>query len=162
MATIKSLSKCFKEVKRLTGDLLSDAQINVILDEAKIKINENKFQGAEVKAEEILSKEIIDKFEYEQVLKKRTLAESNMKALERFESLTDAIETSGGKIDPLEAISGYLVGMQKFSKITRDSIGLKQASLENAEITKFVNKINKLGKNTWNDLNDGKLDLEIM
>ena len=35
MATIKSLSKCFKEVKRLTGDLLSDAQINVILDEAK-------------------------------------------------------------------------------------------------------------------------------
>jgi len=162
MATIKSLSKCFKEVKRLTGNLLSDEQINVILDEAKIKINENKFQGAEVKAEEILSKEIIDKFEYEQVLKKRTLAESNMKALERFESLTDAIETSGGKIDPLEAISGYLVGMQKFSKITRDSIGLKQATLENAEITKFVNKINKLGKNTFQDLSDGKIDLEIM
>ena len=162
MATIKSLSKCFKEVKRLTGDLLSDAQINVILDEAKIKINENKFQGAEVKAEEILSKEIIDKFEYEQVLKKRTLAESNMKALERFESLTDAIETSGGKIDPLEAIAGYLVGMQKFSKITRDSIGLKQNTLADAEITKFVDKINKLGKNSWNDLTDGKLDLEIM
>ena len=121
MATIKSLSKCFKEVKRLTGDLLSDAS-NGDIDEAKIKINENKFQGAEVKAEEILSKEIIDKFEYEQVLKKRTLAESNMKALERFESLTDAIETSGGKISPLEAISGYLVGMQKFSKMTGISV----------------------------------------
>ena len=162
MATIKSLSKCFKEVKRLTGDLLSDAQINVILDEAKIKINENKFQGAEVKAEEILSKEIIDKFEYEQVLKKRTLAESNMKALERFESLTDAIETSGGKISPLEAISGYLVGMQKFSKITRDSIGLKQTTLENVEITKLVNAIRNLGKDAWNDFSEGRIDLEIM
>jgi len=75
MATVKSLSKCFKEVKRLTGDLLSDDQINVILDEAKIKINENKFKGADTKSEKILSQEIIDKFEYEQVLKKRNLAE---------------------------------------------------------------------------------------
>ena len=49
MATIKSLSKCFQEVKRLTGNLLSDEKINLLLDEAKIKINENKFQGAEVK-----------------------------------------------------------------------------------------------------------------
>ena len=47
MATVKSLSKCFKEVKRLTGDLLPDEQINQILDEAKIKIEENKFQDLE-------------------------------------------------------------------------------------------------------------------
>ena len=53
MATIKSLSKCFQEVKRLTGNLLSDEKINLLLDEAKIKINENKFQGAETKSEKI-------------------------------------------------------------------------------------------------------------
>ena len=40
MATIKSLSKCFQEVKRLTGNLLSDEKINLLLDEAKIKIND--------------------------------------------------------------------------------------------------------------------------
>ena len=35
MVTIKTISKCFKEVKRLTGDLLSDSQVNQILDEAR-------------------------------------------------------------------------------------------------------------------------------
>ena len=154
MATIKSLSKCFQEVKRLTGNLL--------LDEAKIKINENKFQGAEVKSEKILAQEIIDKFEYDQVLKKRNLAESNMKALERYEKIIDAVDTSSGKINPIEAVRGYLVGMQKFSKITRDSIGLKQATLENDEIRKLVNAIRSLGKDAWNDFSEGRIDLEIM
>ena len=162
MATIKSLSKCFQEVKRLTGNLLSDEKINLLLDEAKIKINENKFQGAEVKSEKILAQEIIDKFEYEQVLKKRNLAESNMKALERYEKIIDAVDTSNGKINPIEAVRGYLVGMQKFSKITRDSIGLKQATLENDEIRKLVNAIRSLGKDAWNDFSEGRIDLEIM
>ena len=162
MATIKSLSKCFQEVKRLTGNLLSDEKINLLLDEAKIKINENKFQGAEVKSEKILAQEIIDKFEYDQVLKKRNLAESNMKALERYEKIIDAVDTSSGKINPIEAVRGYLVGMQKFSKITRDSIGLKQATLENVEITKLVNAIRNLGKDAWNDFSEGRIDLEIM
>ena len=162
MATIKSLSKCFQEVKRLTGNLLSDEKINLLLDEAKIKINENKFQGAEVKSEKILAQEIIDKFEYDQVLKKRNLAESNMKALERYEKIIDAVDTSSGKINPIEAVRGYLVGMQKFSKITRDSIGLKQATLENDEIRKLVNAIRSLGKDAWNDFSEGRIDLEIM
>jgi len=162
MATVKSLSKCFQEVKRLTGDLLPDEQINQILDEAKIKINENKFQGAEVKSEKILAQEIIDKFEYEQVLKKRNLAESNMKALERYESIIDAVDESNGKINPIEAVRGYLVGMQKFSKITRNSIGLKQGTLENVEITKLVNAIRSLNKDAWNDFSEGRIDLEIM
>ena len=162
MATIKSLSKCFQEVKRLTGNLLSDEKINLLLDEAKIKINENKFQGAEVKSEKILAQEIIDKFEYDQVLKKRNLAESNMKALERYEKIIDAVDTSNGKINPIEAVRGYLVGMQKFSKITRDSIGLKQATLENDEIRKLVNAIRSLGKDAWNDFSEGRIDLEIM
>ncbi len=162
MATIKSLSKCFQEVKRLTGNLLSDEKINLLLDEAKIKINENKFQGAEVKSEKILAQEIIDKFEYDQVLKKRNLAESNMKALENYEKIIDAVDTSNGKINPIEATRGYLVGMQKFSKITRDSIGLKQATLENVEITKLVNAIRSLGKDAWNDFSEGRIDLEIM
>jgi hypothetical protein len=162
MATIKSLSKCFQEVKRLTGNLLSDEQINIFLDEAKIKINENKFQGAEVKSEKILAQEIIDKFEYDQVLKKRNLAENNMKALENYEKIIDAVDTSNGKINPIEAVRGYLVGMQKFSKITRDSIGLKQAALENVEITKLVNAIRNLGKDAWNDFSEGRIDLEIM
>ena len=162
MATIKSLSKCFQEVKRLTGNLLSDEKINLLLDEAKIKINENKFQGAEVKSEKILAQEIIDKFEYDQVLKKRNLAENNMKALERYEKIIDAVDTSNGKINPIEAVRGYLVGMQKFSKITRDSIGLKQATLENDEIRKLVNAIRSLGKDAWNDFSEGRIDLEIM
>jgi len=162
MADIKKLSKCFQEVKRLTGDLLPDEQINQILDEAKIKINENKFQGAEVKSEKILAQEIIDKFEYEQVLKKRNLAESNMKALERYETIIDAVDESNGKINPIEAVRGYLVGMQKFSKITRNSIGLKQGALENVEITKLVNAIRALGKDAWNDFSEGRIDLEIM
>jgi hypothetical protein len=162
MADIKKLSKCFEEVKRLTGDLLPDEQINQILDEAKIKINENKFQGAETKSEKILSEEIINKFEYEQVLKKRNLAENNMKALENYEKIIDAVDTSNGKINPIEAVRGYLVGMQKFSKITRDSIGLKQATLENVEITKLVNAIRGLGKDAWNDFSEGRIDLEIM
>jgi len=162
MADVKRLSKCFQEVKRLTGDLLPDEQINQILDEAKIKINENKFQGAEVKSEKILAQEIIDKFEYEQVLKKRNLAESNMKALERYESIIDAVDESNGKINPIEAVRGYLVGMQKFSKITRNSIGLKQGTLENVEITKLVNAIRALGKDAWNDFSEGRIDLEIM
>ena len=162
MATIKSLSKCFKEVKRLTGNLLSDEQINVILDEAKIKINENKFQGADVKSEKILSQEIIDKFEYEQVLKKRNIAENNMKALEFYETVIDAIDTSSGKINPIEAVRGYLVGMQKFSKITRDAIGLKQTTLENVEITKLVNAIRDINQNAWDDFSSGRMDIEIM
>jgi len=162
MADVKRLSKCFQEVKRLTGDLLPDEQINQILDEAKIKINENKFQGAEVKSEKILAQEIIDKFEYEQVLKKRNLAESNMKALERYETIIDAVDESNGKINPIEAVRGYLVGMQKFSKITRNSIGLKQGALENVEITKLVNAIRALGKDAWNDFSEGRIDLEIM
>ena len=162
MATIKSLSKCFTEVKRLTGNLLSDAQINIILDEAKIKINENKFQGADVKSEKILSQEIIDKFEYEQVLKKRNIAENNMKALEFYETVIDAIDTSGGKINPIEAVRGYLVGMQKFSKITRDAIGLKQTTLENVEITKLVNAIRNINQNAWDDFSSGRMDIEIM
>lgn len=162
MADIKKLSKCFEEVKRLTGDLLPDEQINQILDEAKIKINENKFQGAETKSEKILSEEIINKFEYEQVLKKRNLAENNMKALENYEKIIDAVDTSNGKINPIEAVRGYLVGMQKFSKITRDSIGLKQATLENVEITKLVNAIRSLNKDAWNNFSEGRIDLEIM
>jgi hypothetical protein len=162
MADIKKLSKCFEEVKRLTGDLLPDEQINQILDEAKIKINENKFQGAEVKSEKILAQEIIDKFEYDQVLKKRNLAENNMKALERYEKIIDAVDTSNGKINPIEAVRGYLVGMQKFSKITRDSIGLKQATLENDEIRKLVNAIRSLNKDAWNDFSEGRMDIEIM
>jgi hypothetical protein len=162
MATIKSLSKCFTEVKRLTGNLLSDEQINIILDEAKIKINENKFQGADVKSEKILSQEIIDKFEYEQVLKKRNIAENNMKALEFYETVIDAIDTSSGKINPIEAVRGYLVGMQKFSKITRDAIGLKQTTLENVEITKLVNAIRDINQNAWDDFSSGRMDIEIM
>ena len=85
-----------------------------------------------------------------------------MKALENYEKIIDAVTMSNGKINPVEAVRGYLVGMQKFSKITRDSIGLKQATLENVEITKLVNAIINLGKDAWNDFSEGRIDLEIM
>ena len=162
MVTIKTISKCFKEVKRLTGDLLPDEQINQLLDEAKIKIEENKFQDLESKTDKILAEEIIDKFEYDQIVKKRNLAENNMKALDTYQKVIDAVDLSEGRINPIEAVSAILVGMQKFSKITRDSIGAKQEALEDVLITKLIRKINNISDNAFKDFTDGKMDIEIM
>ena len=162
MVTIKTINKCFKEVKRLTGDLLPDEQINQILDEAKIKIEENKFQDLESKTDKILAEEIIDKFEYDQIVKKRNLAENNMKALDTYQKVIDAVDLSEGRINPIEAVSAILVGMQKFSKITRDSIGAKQEALEDVLITKLIRNINNISDNAFKDFTDGKMDIEIM
>ena len=162
MVTIKTISKCFKEVKRLTGDLLPDEQINQLLDEAKIKIEENKFQDLESKTDKILAEEIIDKFEYDQIVKKRNLAENNMKALDTYQKVIDAVDLSEGRINPIEAVEAILVGMQKFSKITRDSIGGKQEALEDVLITKLIRNINNISDNAFKDFTDGKMDIEIM
>ena len=161
MVTIKTINKCFKEVKRLTGDLLPDEQINQILDEAKIKIEENKFQDLESKTDKILAEEIADKLEYDQIVKKRELAENNLKALDTYQKVIDAVDLSEGKINPIEAVSAILVGMQKFSKITRDSIGAKQQALEDTEITRLVRNINNVSDTAWRDFTDGKMDIEI-
>ena len=162
MVTIKTINKCFKEVKRLTGDLLPDEQINQILDEAKIKIEENKFQDLESKTDKILAEEIADKLEYDQIVKKRNLVESNMKALDTYQKVIDAVDLSEGRINPIEAVSAILVGMQKFSKITRDSIGGKQEALEDVLITKLIRNINNISDNAFKDFADGKMDVEIM
>ena len=162
MVTIKTINKCFKEVKRLTGDLLPDEQINQILDEAKIKIEENKFQDLESKTDKILAEEIADKLEYDQIVKKRNLAENNMKALDTYQKVIDAVDLSEGRINPIEAVSAILVGMQKFSKITRDSIGAKQEALEDVLITKLIRNINNISDNAFKDFTDGKMDIEIM
>ena len=162
MVDIKTISKCFKEVKRLTGDLLPDEQINQILDEAKIKIEENKFQDLESKTDKILAEEIADKLEYDQIVKKRNLVESNMKALDTYQKVIDAVDLSEGRINPIEAVEAILVGMQKFSKITRDSIGGKQEALEDVLITKLIRNINNISDNAFKDFTDGKMDIEIM
>jgi hypothetical protein len=162
MVNIKTISKCFKEVKRLTGDLLPDEQINQILDEAKIKIEENKFQDLESKTDKILAEEIADKLEYDQIVKKRNLVESNMKALDTYQKVIDAVDLSEGRINPIEAVEAILVGMQKFSKITRDSIGGKQEALEDVLITKLIRNINNISDNAFKDFTDGKMDIEIM
>ena len=162
MVTIKTISKCFKEVKRLTGDLLPDEQINQLLDEAKIKIEENKFQDLESKTDKILAEEIADKLEYDQIVKKRNLVESNMKALDTYQKVIDAVDLSEGRINPIEAVEAILVGMQKFSKITRDSIGGKQEALEDVLITKLIRNINNISDNAFKDFTDGKMDIEIM
>ena len=162
MVTIKTINKCFKEVKRLTGDLLPDEQINQILDEAKIKIEENKFQDLESKTDKILAEEIADKLEYDQIVKKRNLVESNMKALDTYQKVIDAVDLSEGRINPIEAVEAILVGMQKFSKITRDSIGAKQEALEDVLITKLIRNINNISDNAFKDFTDGKMDIEIM
>ena len=75
MASIKRISKCFQEVKRLTGDLLPEEKIDEILFKAKQKINENKFQQQQSKTDKLLAEEIINEFEYDQAIKKRNLAE---------------------------------------------------------------------------------------
>ena len=166
MADIKKLSKCFQEVKRLTGDLISDEQINEILDEAKIKINESKFEKSQIKTDKILAKEIIDKFEYEQALKKRNLADNNMKAIDVYQKIIDAVDLSAAsgvkfKLTPEEAVSAVLVGDQKFSKIARDSIGSRQQTLEEMYITKFFKEINDISPTAWDSFSSGKMDLEI-
>ena len=162
MVTIKTISKCFKEVKRLTGDLLSDSQVNQILDEAKIKLNENAYQQQQGKTDEILAQEIINNFEYEQALKKRNLAENNIKALDTYQKIVDAVDMSDGKINAVEGVSAILVGMQKFSKITRDSIGAKQDTIEVVEVKRLISEIDKLGDNAWRDFSEGQMDIEIM
>jgi UDP-galactopyranose mutase len=78
---IKTFSNCFNEMKRLSGDSLSDKEINEFLDEIKIKINEDKFREGEAKTEKILQEEIYNDFEYQQAFKKREIAENNIKAI---------------------------------------------------------------------------------
>ena len=167
MADIKKISKCFQEVKRLTGDLISDEQINEILDEAKIKINESKFEKAQIKTDEILAKEVIDKFEYEQAVKKRNLADNNMKAIDIYQKIIDAVDLSAAsgvkfRLSPEEGVLSILVGGQKFSKIARDSIGSRQTALEEMEINNFFRGINEISPTSWDALTSGKMDLEIM
>jgi hypothetical protein len=162
MVTIKTISKCFKEIKRLTGDLLSDDQINQILDEAKIKLNENAFQQQQGKTDSILAQEIINNFEYEQALKKRNLAENDIKALDTYQKIVDAVDMSEGRMNAVEGVEAILVGIQKFSKITRDSIGAKQDTIEVVEVNRLITEINNLGDNAWKDFSEGKMDIEIM
>ena len=159
--SIKSFSKCFSEMKRLSGDTLSDDKINELLDEIKIKINEDKFKQGEAKTEKILKEEIFDNFKYQQALDKRNLAENNMKALDEYQKIIDAIELSGGKIDAVDGVKGILVGIQKFSQLARNSIGSKQDTIEIVEIGKLYRLISKVSKTSWDDFTSGKMDLEI-
>jgi len=167
MADIKKLSKCFQEVKRLTGDLISDEQINEILDEAKIAVNESKFDKAQIKTDKILAKKVIDKIEYDQAVKKRNLAENNLKAIDIYQQIIDAVDLSAAsnvkfKLTPEEGVLAKLVGNQKFSKIARDSIGSRQTALEEMEINNFFRGINEISPTSWDALTSGKMDLEIM
>ena len=159
--TIKTISKCFKEVKRLTGDLLPDQQINEILDEVKIKINENKFKQHQQETDDLIAEGLINKLEYEQALKKRNLAENNIKALELSEKVIDAVALSEGKIDAVKALHGVLVGIQEFSILARNSIGSKQDTMEVVEITRMYEKIKKIGDGVWETFSEGGFDLEI-
>ena len=157
---IKTFSKCFNEMKRLTGDAISDERINEFLDEIKIKINEDKFSQQEAKTEKILKDEIFNNFEYEQALAKRNLAESNIKALDAYQKVVDAISLNP-KLKVDDAVSGLLVGIQEFSNIARGSIGAKQDTIEVVELGRLYNSINKISKTAWNDFTSGKLDQEI-
>ena len=166
MADIKKLSKCFQEVKRLTGDLISDEQINEILDEAKIAVNESKFDKAQIKTDKILAKNVIDKIEYAQAVKKRNLAENNMKAIDIYQQIIDAVDLSAAsnvkfKLSPSEGVLAKLVGNQKFSNIARDSIGSRQTALEEMQINNFFRQINEISPTAWDSLTSGKMDLEI-
>jgi hypothetical protein len=159
--TIKTFNKCFQEMKRLSGNSLSDERINEFLDEIKIKINEDKFRSGEEQTRKLLEKEIFNNFEYQQALNKKNLAEQNIRVLDRYQKIIDAIELSGGKIDPIKGVEAMLVGIQEFSNITRDSIGSRQKAISEFEKTKLYNAINKISKNSWQDFSSGKIDLEI-
>jgi hypothetical protein len=84
-----------------------------------------------------------------------------MKALDEYQKIIDAIELSGGKIDAVDGVKGILVGIQKFSQLTRNSIGSKQDTIEIVEIGKLYRLISKVSKTSWDDFTSGKMDLEI-
>lgn len=159
--SIKTFDKCFQEMKRLSGNSLSDDKINEFLDEIKIKINEDKFKNGEEQTRKILEKEVYDNFEYQQALNKRNLAEQNIRILDRYQKIIDAVESSGGNIDPIKGVEAMLVGIQDFSNITRDSIGGRQKAISETERTKLFKAINEISKNSWQDFSSGKIDLEI-
>ena len=159
--SIKTFDKCFQEMKRLSGNSLSDEKINEFLDEIKIKINEDKFRNGEEQTRKLLEKEVYDNFEYQQALNKRNLAEQNIRILDRYQKIIDAIELSGGTIDPIKGVEAMLVGIQEFSNITRDSIGARQKAISELEKTNLYSAINKISKNSWSDFSSGKIDLEI-
>jgi hypothetical protein len=158
---IKTFSNCFNEMKRLSGDSLSDKEINEFLDEIKIKINEDKFREGEAKTEKILQEEIYNDFEYQQAFKKREIAENNIKAINMYQQITDAIALSKGKIDAEKGVLAKLVGIQEFSTISRDSIGARQFAVEEVELNKLYHAINKVSKTAWEDFSSGKIDQEI-
>ena len=158
---IKTFSKCFNEMKRLSGDVLSDEKINEFLDEIKKKINEDRFKQEEIKTEKVLAEEIFDDFVYQEALNKRNLAESNMKALNQYQKIIDAVDLSNGTIDAFTGVTGLLVGIQEFSAIARNSIGSKQATMEMVEMGRLYNAIKKVSKDSWDDFSEGKMDLEI-
>ena len=159
MASIKRISKCFQEVKRLTGDLLPEEKIDEILFKAKQKINENKFQQQQSKTDKLLAEEIINEFEYDQAIKKRNLAENNIKALDQYERILDAIEISKGKLSPRQAVKAMLVGVQEFSNITRNSIGGKQDTIEVVEAQRLYSAMKSEG--VWDVFDSSKIDKEI-
>ena len=167
--TIKTFSKCFKEMKRLSGDTISDERINEFLDEIKKKINEDQFKTGEQKTERILEDEIFDNFVYQEALNKRSLAENNMKAIDQYQKVVDAVELSAGKLSPNKAVSGILVGIQEFSSVARNSIGSKQNTIEVVEIGRLyqalrkikVSDEKKIGKDVWEAFSEGKIDIEI-
>ena len=134
---IKSFSKCFKEM-----------------------INEDKFKDGEIRTEKLLGQEVFDNFVYQEALNKRNLAENNMKALDQYQKIIDAVDLNP-KLRANKAVLGLLVGIQEFSSIARNSIGSKQATIEVVEIGRLYQAIKKIGDDAWESFSEGKMDLEI-
>ena len=159
--SITTFSKCFNEMKRLSGNTITDEKINQFLDEIKIKQNEDKFNQNQSRTEDILAEEVFNEFEYIQALTKRNMAEANMKALDQYEKIIDAVALSEGKLDAAQGAKALLVGIQEYSKIARNSIGAKQDTIEVVELTRLYQAINKLGDDAWNQFTKGDFDLEL-
>ena len=159
--SITTFSKCFNEMKRLSGNTITDEKINQFLDEIKIKQNEDKFNQNQSRTEDILAEEVFNEFEYTQALTKRNMAEANMKALDQYEKIIDAVTLSEGKLDAAQGAKALLVGIQEYSKIARNSIGAKQDTIEVVELTRLYQAINKLGDDAWNQFTKGDFDLEL-
>ena len=159
--SITTFSKCFNEMKRLSGNTITDEKINQFLDEIKIKQNEDKFNQNQSRTEDILAEEVFNEFEYIQALTKRNMAEANMKALDQYEKIIDAVTLSEGKLDAAQGAKALLVGIQEYSKIARNSIGAKQDTIEVVELTRLYQAINKLGDDAWNQFTKGDFDLEL-
>ena len=151
---IMSVRDCLKEVKRVAGDLLSDEEMNDVLTKIELNIKQKKnLRKVELNDDKIAAFEAT-RLEREQALKKRTLAEDTIKAVQEAKHIIDTFGDNyrGG-------IKALLVGIQDYRTGSRRSVTQEQTASEERFTTNLVNDLKRA--KVLDEAVDGKMDLEI-